>query len=205
MQHAALAIAERHERPFTVAQARTFTAIVGVLDGDWLEVRRLATSVLDLADEYGFPLWRATALVLRGRALVEKGAQSEGLAEMREGLAMRQLTGHRLGDSLLLSFFVEACLLLAQADEGLAVADAGLAHCGDTGERVFESELWRLRGECIRRLTPTGRRARPARTPDAVQCLERAAEIARAQGARMLEQRAHASLPRAPEARRATR
>jgi hypothetical protein len=190
VQQEALALAERHGRPFTVAHATTFSAIALLLDEDWAKARGLAGRAVDLSDEYGFPRWRGTALVIRGRALVEEGDGARGPAEIREGLDALRRTGLRLGESLLLSFLAGACLRMNHLDEGFAAADAGLTHCRETTERCFEAELWRLRGEIIRQRAWPGGQARPAMVPEAERCLEQARAVARAQGAHMLERRA---------------
>lgn len=96
----------------------------------------------------------------------------------------------RLAGSLLFSWFAGACLRLNRVDEGLAAADTGLAHCRDTTERLFEAELWRLRGELILRRGRGEARARQAVIQDAAECFEKARAVARAQGALMLERRA---------------
>lgn len=190
VQQEALALADRLGHPFTIAHAMTFGAILLLLDEDWAEAERLATRAVDLSEDYGFPRWRGTALVIRGRALVEQGDGHRGLAEIREGLDGLRGTGMRLGDSLLFSFFAGACLRLNHVDEGLAAADTGLTHCRDTTERLFEAELWRLRGELLLRRALSTTHARHAVIQDAAECFEKARAVARAQGAPMLEQRA---------------
>ena len=93
MQQEALALAERQSDPFTIAQAATFQGFVLLLDEDWTGGERLATRVIDLADEYGFLRWRGRGLVIRGRALVEVGEETRGLAEIRDGLALLRRAG----------------------------------------------------------------------------------------------------------------
>ena len=150
-QAEAMALAERLGRPFTVAHAAAYAAFLHVLNGEWREAARMATRAADLSDEYGFPLWSGTALVIRGRALVEQGEGERGLAEIREGLDVLRRAKIRLAASLWFSLLAEACLRLDRVDEGLAATDAGLVHCRDTAARLFEAELWRLRGELILR------------------------------------------------------
>jgi hypothetical protein len=149
MQGEATALAERLGRPFTVAHAATFTAFLSVLDGRWAEAARAATRAIDLSEEYGFPLWHGTALVSRGRALVEEAEGERGLAEIREGLDLLRQARLQLAASLWISFHAAACLRLCRIDEGLAAVDTGLTHCRETGARFFEAELWRLKGEMI--------------------------------------------------------
>jgi DNA-binding winged helix-turn-helix (wHTH) protein len=181
LQREAMALAGGLGRPFTVAHAATFGAILLLLDEQWGEAARVATAAVDLSGEHGFPRWLGTALVCRGRARVEQGDGERGLAEIREGFDVLQRAKLRLGLSLLTSVLAAACLRLDRVEEGLAAADAGLSHCRETSERLFEAELSRLRGELL---------LRGAATSGAAECFAKARALARAQGARMLEKRA---------------
>jgi hypothetical protein len=201
LQGEAMALADRLGRPFTVAHAVTFAAFLLVLDGQWAEAARVATRAVDLSEEYGFPLWHGTALVSRGRALVEGGEGERGLSEIREGVDVLRRAKRRFSAPLWLSLHAGACLRLDRLDEGLAVVESGLAHCRDTAARLFEAELWRLRGELILRRVRS--RMRDAAIPEAEECFNKARAVARAQGAHMLERRAarrgtRTSAPRKP-------
>jgi hypothetical protein len=96
-----------------------------------------------------------------------------------------------------------------QIEEGLAAAAEALALVETTGERFYEAELHRLRGELLRRQGGgEGRRcpaepaaARPRdpgwpRLAEAEACFRRALDVARRQGAKSLELRAALSLAR---------
>jgi tetratricopeptide (TPR) repeat protein len=190
VQEEAMALAERLGRPFTVAHAAAYAAFLHVLDGEWSEAARMATRAAELSNEYGFPLWSGTALVIRGRALVEQGEGERGLAEIREGLDVLRRAKIRLAASLWFSLLAEACLRLDRVDEGLAATDTGLDHCRDTAARLFEAELWRVRGELILRGARSKTRRRPRAIRESEECFEKARAVARAQGAHMLERRA---------------
>ena len=170
VQGEAMALAERLGRPFTVAHAAAYAAFLHVLDGEWREAARMATRAADLSDEYGFPLWSGTALVIRGRALVEQGEGERGLAEIREGLDVLRRAKIRLAASLWFSLLAETCLRLDRVDEGLAATDAGLTHCRDTAARLFEAELWRVRGELILRGARSKTRPRPGAIRESEEC-----------------------------------
>jgi DNA-binding winged helix-turn-helix (wHTH) protein/tetratricopeptide (TPR) repeat protein len=204
VQRDAVRMAEKIGHPYTVAEALTFSAFVLLLEGDWPEAAERAERVLALADEYGFPRWQGRALVIRGRALVGEGKAAAGLGEINEGLDLLRRTGLRLGSSLLLSLHADAAREAGRFDEGLSAATAGLAHCEDTGERLFEAELWRLRGEIHARRGGGRARARIGDAAEAEACRARARTIARAQSARMIEKRATAR-PIASAPRRASR
>ena len=65
----------------------------------------------------------------------------------------------RLGDSLFFSSFAGACFRLNHVDEGLPPP---LAHRRDTTERLFETELGRLKGDLLVRRAPSPTHARHA-------------------------------------------
>jgi hypothetical protein len=132
------------------------------------------------------------------------GNGERGLAEIREGLDELRPTGLRLGNSLLFSVFAGACLRASHVDEGLATVDTGLTHCRETTERIFEAELWRLRGELLLR-RPHGKAPPQVVIQDAAECFEQARSVARAQGALMLERRASSRDVGAPAVRQRSR
>src|SRR5215471_3537606 len=190
IQAEAITLAEQHGRPFTIAQAATFAARVLLLEEDWGAAQKLAARAIDLSDEYGFPRWRGSALVIRGRAVAAEGDGDRGLAEMREGLEALRLAGLRLGNSAQLALLTEGCLQLDRVDEGLAAVETGLTYSRESGESVFDAELWRLRGELLARRAPRSGRGRAAMPAEVSECFEKARAVARSQGARGLEQRA---------------
>jgi predicted ATPase len=81
----------------------------------------------------------------------------------------------------------DACLKHGSAEEGLRVIDETLAGMALTGERVWHSELHRLKGELLLARSASNHEA-------AVTCFRQALEIARAQHARAWELRAATSL-----------
>ena len=74
----------------------------------------------------------------------------------------------------------------------LAAAEEGIARAESSGECFYAAELHRLRGVLAAQLDP-GRRE------DATASIQKATEIAREQGAGLLEQRARASLQALPQ------
>jgi DNA-binding winged helix-turn-helix (wHTH) protein len=181
-------LAEQHGRPFTVAHALAFRAIVLTLDEEWAEAGRLGARILEISGDHGFPLWRGAGLVIRGRLLVEQGEGAQGLSEINEGLDVLRVNGLRVGLPLLLSLRATACLRVGDLEQGLCAVDAALTQCNETGGRFFEPEMWRLRAELLLRQSSAG--GRSASIWEAEECFEKARAVARKQGARMLELRA---------------
>ena len=101
---------------------------------------------------------------------------------------------------------VEGHAKMGQASEGLAVLTEALAKVEKSGERVFEAELYRLKGELtlqssVQRLASsvTSTQHRTPSTPaeaEAEACFLKAIEIAQKQQAKSLELRATMSLAR---------
>jgi predicted ATPase len=77
--------------------------------------------------------------------------------------------------------------LAGQVDAGLAAAEEGLVAARDTGERIMEAELYRLKAELLRM---------QGREEQAETELHRALAVARAQQARWWELRSTSSLCR---------
>ena len=78
---------------------------------------------------------------------------------------------------------------LGQAEEGLVATAEALTEVARTGERFWEAELQRLKGQLLLQ-------ADPANQPEAEACFHRAIAIARSQKARSWELRAATSLAR---------
>jgi predicted ATPase len=80
----------------------------------------------------------------------------------------------------LLGVFIEACRHAGQIEAGWHALDEALAHVDKTGERWWEAELHRLKGELLCR-HPTGQEAQ------AETCFQQALAVARGQGARWFD------------------
>ena len=101
----------------------------------------------------------------------------------------RRATGAQSGRTLILTLLADVHLRRGTWEEGLSAVDEALTIIANTGERLCEAELHRLRGELLL-----------ARSPDdptaAESCFHEAIEIARQQSARSWELRAATSLAR---------
>jgi len=81
------------------------------------------------------------------------------------------------------------CEGAGEVDEALQLLDRELEVANSTGERVFEAELHRLKGEWLLA-------HRPARSEQAEDCYQRALAVAREQQAKFWELRVSTSLAR---------
>jgi predicted ATPase len=117
----------------------------------------------------------------------QSGEYAAVIAKLREGIVANQLMGVRVGSSLMLIALTEMELFRGRAKEGLAAIDEALAFANETGERFWEAEIHRLKGELLL-LAGEGARVEA--------CFQTALDVARRQGALSLELRAATSLAR---------
>jgi predicted ATPase len=187
---AAVALAGELSQPSSLALALLFAAMLQQCRGDPRAVLECAETSAGIASEQGFSFWLAGATVMRGWALAEEGAAAEGIAQMREGLSAWEATGSVTYRTYYLALLAETLGKRGETGEALRVLAEALDLAHGTGERLYEAELHRLRGEFLR----AGGEPPPAR--EAEECFRRALAVARRQGTRSLELRAAMSLAR---------
>lgn len=191
MSRQAIALARELAHPFSEALSLFFAAAVHQCRGEPVAVRERAEAAVELARFHGFGLVHAWATTLLGWAMSRGGHADDGIATIRRGMAATQETGSEQLRSYFLGLLADACVSAGRVAEGLAGVTEALAAAARTGERFYEAELYRLRGELARLIADPG----PAR-PSAEESLLKALEIAREQGAKALELRAALSLGR---------
>ncbi len=108
-----------------------------------------AEAVITLCADQGFSYFLAIGTILRGWALAEEGQGEKGIAQIRQGLAGVQATGAEVATSYYLALLAEIQRRGGQIEEGLAVLDEALDLVDKTGERFYEAELYRLKGELL--------------------------------------------------------
>ncbi len=113
---------------------------------------------------------------------------------MRQGLDAQRATGAEVGRPCLLALLAEAYGKVGQAEEGFAVLAEALAIVHKNGERWYEAELYRLKGELT--LAQSSVQSLESRVKEAEECFHKAIEIAHRQQAKSLELRAVMSVSR---------
>jgi predicted ATPase len=153
-------------------------------------MEKRADAVIALSAERGFSLWAAIGLILRGWAVAQRGRATEGIAQIREGLASLRGGGTEIELPWVLALLAEANGKGGQAEEALNVMAEALAIATKNGERRWEAELYRVKGELLLASSRAENRT------EAESCFHRAIDIARRQSAKSLELRATTSLAR---------
>ncbi|WP_439672944.1 Guanylate cyclase domain-containing protein (plasmid) [Cupriavidus necator] len=185
-----LALAQTLSHSPDSANALTFAAELHLYRGETQPMWELAEALLALAAEHGLPFWLAYGTILSGWALVALGRTAEGIEKMQQGLSAYRAIGAGIWQTHFLALLAEAYGKAGQAEAGLQTLAEALAVADRTHERVYEAELYRLKGELTLLL--------PSCTDEAQAeaCFQQAIAIARRQGARSLELRAVMALSR---------
>jgi predicted ATPase len=190
----ALALVQERPHPFPVVVSRCYAALFYQYRREWQAAQEQAEAAITLATEQGFPHWLAWGTCLRGRILVEQGQAEEGIVQIREGLAFFQAMGSELTRPHFLGLLAQAYGKNGQREEGLRALAEALEVVHETGERVREAELMRLKGELTLQAQVSEPRATVA--AEAEVCFHKAIDIARRQSAKSWELRAVISLSR---------
>jgi predicted ATPase len=185
----ALTLARELSHPFSLAYALGCAAALHQLRREWQAAQERAEAAIALAREQGFTLWLAMGTILRGWALPLQDQQAERIALMRQGLAAYRATGAAVAQSYFLALLAEAYGKGGKAEEGLCVLAEALKAVAHHGERFYEAELCRLKGELLLM-------ASAAQHAEAEACFQQALAVARRQEAKSLELRAAINLSR---------
>jgi class 3 adenylate cyclase/predicted ATPase len=210
--HEALALAEGLSHSLSLAFALSFAATLDQFRRERQQTHEQADAMIALCTDQGIPFFLAIGTILQGWGLAEQGQGEEGIAQMHQGMASFRATGGESLTPYYLALLAEAYGKGGQTKEGLNMLAEALAVVDRTGERYYEAELYRLRGELTLAQSKTSlgqvktsqdksedtdpRPLTPDPQGEAEACFHKAIEIARRQQAKSLELRAVMSLVR---------
>ncbi len=175
----------RHKQ--SLVHALYFTAQLHVLRWEPLATFEYAQDCLTLSTEQGFSTWAGLATILSNWALFRQEQTEVGVTQMRQSMTSVLEQGHGLGRVMYLSLLAGAYHAMGEGYEGLRLLTEAQEYMEKSGERFYESELHRLKGELV--LQQSSDNAAEAET-----CFHQAISIAQPQSAKSLELRAATSL-----------
>jgi predicted ATPase len=159
--HAALSLARDLSHSFSVVGALHLASTLHQLRREASATQECAETAITLCTEQGFALFLAGASKYRGWALAEQGQGKEGIAQIHQGLADWRATGTEMQRPHFLALLAEAYGKVGEAEEGLSKLSEALTLVNRTGERWYEAELYRLKGELtLQRATGNGQQGR---------------------------------------------
>jgi class 3 adenylate cyclase/tetratricopeptide (TPR) repeat protein len=184
----ALTMAHDLSDPYNVSVALSFAGFAHQMRGEAKEAFQRAEEAIEYAKQ-GFPHWLAWGTVVRGWALVKQYQDATGIPEMRQSLEAFCDIGTDLGYRYLCAPLADAYGQVSQFEDGLRMMDEALVNRANTGERFWDAELYRLKGELLRAQSVDNQ-------AEAETCFRQALAVSRSQQAKSLELRAATSLAR---------
>jgi tetratricopeptide (TPR) repeat protein len=142
---AALRLADAIRKPFEIGGTRHFAASLFYLLGDHAHAKELSEAAIAATVEHQLPMYHDTALIVRGRALVEEGCHEEGIAMIDQGISSYRIGGNRLALRGFLCILAQAQARAGLIEQALATINQSLS--ARLEERVEPPNLLCLRGE----------------------------------------------------------
>lgn len=133
--------------PFSLALSHVFAAAVGQACRDPIRARAHAVAAAAIARDQDFRLMLAWSSAFEGWAAVAEGRHEQGLDLIRSGIAEARAMGSDQFLPHLHGLLADAQLRGRNASAGIQSVEEALAAARRTGERFWERELHRLRGE----------------------------------------------------------
>jgi class 3 adenylate cyclase/tetratricopeptide (TPR) repeat protein len=198
----AISLAEKVSHPLSLALALTFASIVHQMRREREAVEERADACIRLSIDQGFTFFLALGKIMRGWALAQRG-EADGVRVMHEGLSAYRATGADSFRPYHLALIVEGHKTLAHADKALDTVSDAFSWMEHADERLYEPELYRLKGTLVLQSAKLSGDSRSSLTNrgqqtanEAETCFRKAIDAARRQKAKSHELRATTNLAR---------
>ena len=144
-----LALARALAHPFSFALALGRSAQFHLLRREAEDSLSSANECLRVATEHGFEQMSAWAAVHRGMSLVELHQPKDSIVQLQDDVAAARATGYEFGLTYSLAALGKGYAKVGRVADGLASLAEGLVVSERNGERWFDAELYRIRGELL--------------------------------------------------------
>jgi predicted ATPase len=204
-----LALSQGFSHVNTLGYGLACLPYIHLVRGEWQAAQEQAEACVAFATEAGLPYFVAQDSIILGSALAAQGHNEEGITKMRQGLAAQRATGGRGLQQLWLALQVEAYIETGQIEEGWTALEEALTIRPKYGERYWEAELYRLKGELTLQQASQKSKVKTQKSKvpnpqsqildphaEAEACFQQAIDTARELSAKSFELRAATSLAR---------
>jgi predicted ATPase len=183
----AVARADALGHPPTLGMVLWAVGMLALLRRDAADTADLSARAVAQCAEHGVTMFGDWAAFCLGWGVFRRGDATRGVSAMRTALAHADRAHAVLYRPIHLGYLAEACASAGEPGEGFRLLDEAIDLAERTGERVFEAELHRLRGDLL---------VGAKRAHDAEAAWQQALAVARRQSAKLWELRAATSLAR---------
>jgi DNA-binding winged helix-turn-helix (wHTH) protein/predicted ATPase len=187
MADGAVAFARELSDPFSLALSLYFASAAAQMGGDPALATRHAEASRQLAEEHDLALPKAWSTGVLGWCVAKGGEPDRGVAMLSDAVATLDTTQSRHFMSYQLGLLAQAQIESGRLVDAMGVIERGLVLADAGGERYYTAELYRLKGEILAR-PPYGQKR------EAQASFRAAINIAKGQGAAVLQRRAEDSL-----------
>jgi predicted ATPase len=143
----ALTLGQELSHPLSLVGALDRAAMLHQWRGEEQAVQAVAEAAMARSTELGFVFHMTFETVLRGWVLARRGRDQGGIAQIQQGLAARRASGVEVNRPYCLALLAEGYGKVGQVEKGLTTLAEALDVVHKTGERFYEAELYRLKGE----------------------------------------------------------
>jgi predicted ATPase len=189
----AIVLAEKQNHPFTLAFAHGIGFFLNSSIHKFKIAKEHNEAAFKLGKKEGFGLFLVMEPYFRGFERSLEGNVDEGIKLMRQGLAGYRAIGTGMMLHQHLGLLGELCEKGGKVKEGFEAVDEGLAEVNKSGERYYEAELYRIKGELALKKVGVEDKTKQA---EAEGYFRQAIDISRSQKAKSWELRAAMSLSR---------
>jgi class 3 adenylate cyclase/predicted ATPase len=183
----AVKAARESRQTVALSNALIGAGVVTLILADSAAGKAWSEELIAFAKQERFALPLSWAQIQHGYALALEGKTEAGIAGMLEGLASVRAVHVQIALALSLCWLAEGYVAAGQANHARKALGDAFATMETTGERLYESELHRVRGEIALI-------SEPPDLAEAERCFRIAIDTARSSGAKLWELRAATSL-----------
>jgi tetratricopeptide (TPR) repeat protein len=141
-----LALARSQRQPMTLAFALVVAQGIHLYRGEAAEAVSMGDEIIALSREYELKQETEWGRSFQGVALAAMGRTEDGIAQLKDSLAVQQAIGSGLVRTAFLALLAEMLADAGRVDEGLRDIEEGFAHADRTLEGGYLAELHRVRG-----------------------------------------------------------
>jgi predicted ATPase len=189
----AMALAEQSRSAFDLTYATFFGAVFYTLRREWEVAQNWSRRLSAMAEEHGLPYFQLMGMHQLGVAMTGAGQAETGLSLIRRAIAAGKAAAVESVSTGMYLRIGEASLLVGDLTAGLEAIDHAFELTRRKGERIWEAELHRIKGNLLLRQGLGGKR-KSGGDNGAEECFLVARDLARTQGALKWELRAAVAL-----------